>query len=356
MRKLVRIVRIARVVDLAEDGQLSVVEMEGLGWRVVVERGLFHAGERAVYCEIDSALPAEDPRFASLRADSLVTWRRDGRIAASVLRVRTRKIRGVVSQGVLLPFASFPELAGCEVGDEVTDRLGVVRYEALAASFCRTRGGEVGGTASRGDFPAFIPRTDEERIQNRPDLFDAMKGRLFEVTAKDDGASMTVYYAPSRHARHPFRVCSRNRDLCPLRESRFWQLAWREDLERRIRSTGRELAFQGEFVGPGVNGNHDLYARDEWHVFHVWDIDGGRYLEAFERRALCQALGLAHVQVVEEACAVFDRYPTLQSLLAMAEGKTARGHEREGLVCKETGTPSPVTFKIVSNRYLLKFG
>ena len=49
----------------------------------------------------------------------------------------------------------------------------------------------------------------------------------------------------------------------------------------------------------------------------------------------------------------FDRFRTMDELLAFAEGKTARGHEREGVVFKSTDAPY-ASFKAVSNRYLLK--
>ena len=61
------------------------------------------------------------------------------------------------------------------------------------------------------------------------------------------------------------------------------------------------------------------------------------------------------VPVIDEALDVFERFRTMDELLAFAEGKTARGHEREGVVFKSTEAPY-VSFKVVSNRYLLKNG
>ena len=58
--------------------------------------------------------------------------------------------------------------------------------------------------------------------------------------------------------------------------------------------------------------------------------------------------------MIEEECPVFDRFHSVEEILAFAEGKTDRGHEREGLVFKEVGTGHPFSFKAVSNRYLLK--
>ena len=50
----------------------------------------------------------------------------------------------------------------------------------------------------------------------------------------------------------------------------------------------------------------------------------------------------------------FDEVTTMDEALKFAEGKTARGHEREGLVFKTVDDGPFASFKAVSNRYLLK--
>ena len=269
-----------------------------------------------------------------------------------VIRIKTIRLRGTLSQGVLLPISQFPELKDCTEGTDVTNQLHVQHYDEISLPF---QGNVVQlFSGSRGPFPLFIPKTDEERIQNLDAYFETMKGRCFEITAKDDGTSMTAYYSPSMHNSDPFRVCSRNYDLKPDEPSSLWEIARKYRLEEKLKSTSRELAFQGELVGPGINGNNDLYTSFEWHVFRIWDISRACYLEARERRNLCAELGIPHVQVIDTCCRIFDCFSSMEKLLTFAEGKTLRGHEREGLVCKETGTEHPVTFKVVSNRYLLK--
>ena len=354
MRKLASIVRISSVREIADSARLSVAEMEGKGWLVVVARDSLHSGDLAVYFEIDSALPPADKRFEFLKERCLKEWKRNGEVSKSVIRIKTVKLRGVISQGLLIPLTDFPELADMQPGDDVTEKLGVEHYDEVSAPFQDHHGENHMVLIKRGDFPGFIPKTDEERIQNLTEYFETMRGKLFEVTAKDDGTSMTVYYAPSIHEADPFRVCSRNFDMLPAEKCTLWEVARKLKLEEKLSAYGRELAFQGELVGPGINGNRDLYADFEWHVFRIWDIANACYLEASQRRALCRELGIAHVPVIDEACPVFDRFTTIDSLLAFAEGKTVHGHEREGLVFKEIGTTHPVTFKVVSNKYLLK--
>ena len=339
MRKLASIVRIARVTRLP-DGRHAVVSLEGRGWQIVRDCADLPTEARAVYCEIDSVLPLADARFARLVRDAPASWGRgDGGLV-----VRSARLNGHLSQGALLPLGAFPELAGLADGTDVTARLGVT---------VERTDGATDAAEGRGVFPGFIPRTDEDRIQNRLDLFRAMRGRFFEVTEKLDGTSMTVFHSRLYQDGSPFRVCSRNLDLKGTEESPYWQIARKYDLRTKLRTWARELAFQGELVGPGINGNRGGFAELEWRVFRIWDIARACFLETTERRALCRRLGIPHVPVVNAACPVYDRYPTLNLLLESADGAGMTGRPREGLVFKEAGSRLPASFKIVSNRYLL---
>lgn len=165
---------------------------------------------------------------------------------------------------------------------------------------------------------------------------------------------MTAFYAPSMRPEQPFGVCSRNFELKRDEENVWWQTALKYDLEAKLRETGREIAVQGELVGPGVNGNRDLYTGHEFHVFRIWDIASGCYVPSGERVELCKAMGLPHVKVIDPAMDVFTELPTVDDILLFAEGTTDRGNEREGLVFKEADSKWPCSFKAVSSRYLLK--
>ncbi|MBQ7652484.1 MAG: hypothetical protein IJS15_16110, partial [Victivallales bacterium] len=134
-----------------------------------------------------------------------------------------------------------------------------------------------------GNFPSWIPKTDEERIQNLADWPDKLKGVLWEVTEKKDGSSMTVFYAPSQRPDNPFGVCSRNFELKRDETNAWWEAAVKYGLEAKLRSLGREIALQGELVGPGMNGNRDLLPERAFRVFRIWDIANQRYVPSDER-------------------------------------------------------------------------
>lgn len=358
-RKLASVVTISDVSPIENSDRLSVAKMNGKAWRVVVGRDEFKPGDRAVYFEIDSALPSDDARYFDLHERCLKRWMRGTEVLLSVVRIKTIKLRGVVSQGYLMPIGRFPEAEDAVEGEDLTELLNVKHIDDVSRPFIKTFTIDA---SSKGGFPSFIPKTDEERIQNLVDYFtDPVISQMdFEITEKNDGSSMTVFYAPSyREGDDAFGVCSRNFEKKLDGDSQFAKMVeklnLREKIEGICKALGRELAFQGELVGPGINQNRDLYPDYEWHVFRIWDIKLQRFVCPEDRYAICKEAGLDHVPVIEKSCKVFEKFHDADSLLLFAEGNTAHGHEREGLVFKSVSEIDPyISFKAVSNRYLLK--
>lgn len=198
--------------------------------------------------------------------------------------------------------------------------------------------------------------------QNLTEYFTTMVGRKFEVTEKSDGTSCTMMYCPSADEERPFRVCSRNNDL--KREtaqgvSPLWLIAEKYEVEKHLKElyeeTGAELVIQGEYVGIGIQKNRDKLKCNDWLVFRIYDIKAQSFVPPKYRRDLCEKWGLHHVRVIDESMDVFAKFHTCDELLKFAEGKTANGNEREGLVFKATDGIDPwCSFKAVSNRYLMK--
>lgn len=402
MRKLAYIVEIESCEPVPDSDRLSVATMVGKGWQVVVGRDEFKPGDLCVYFEIDSYLPADDERYAFLRDRCLRKFvSKSGQLLDQGLRIKTVKLRGVLSQGLLMPIAAFvgsnrelqvsvrpadddPTHDGMSVvtvgyskrsddgaavdetvstGCDLTALLRVRHFDEIQEALRPVDISATGGD-TLAPFPSdYIPKTDEERVQNLGDWFSSMKGRLWEVTVKADGSSCTMFYAPGVDPEHPFGVCSRNRRIKPEDNNGtvpvMWQLAAKYGVERALREhheqTGAEWAVQGEAVGPGIQSCRNRETQHEFKVFRIWDIGAQRFVAPAERRRFCERYGIPHVEVLAEAMDVFQEYPDVDSLLAFAEGKTAAGHEREGLVFKTVDEPF-LSFKAVSNRYLLKQG
>lgn len=366
MRKLVSLVTIEKIEPIENADRLAVATIKGKTWKVVVGKTDFSPGDSAVYFEIDSYLPADDERYNFLKGRCLKKFvSKSGQVLAEGIRIRTIKLRGVISQGLLMPASQFPELdEQVEYpgeGADLTELLKVKHYDEIAEALRPMTGASIAGDAY-GSFPtAYIPKTDEERIQNLQDYFTTMKNRRFQVTEKVDGMSVTMFYSPTVDPENPFGVCSRNLRLKPVMNDGSiplaWQLAQKLNVETALRAytvlTRDEVALQGELAGPGINGNRDLRTTHEWMVFRAYNITQGRFLTPPETEALCRSAGIPHVPVLVKDCPAFELWPTFDKLMEFAQGKTDRGNEREGIVCKTVDAPY-VSFKVVSNKYLLK--
>ena len=304
------------------------------GWVVVVKKGEFKAGDLAVYLEIDSWVPNTLAPFLSKGSEP--------RMYNGVLgeRLRTVKLRGQVSQGLLIPtMGTFPE------GTDMTEALGVQKYEAPIPA-------QLAGDVE-GPFPSFVPKTDQERIQNLTEEFKAWQATdmRWEITEKLDGSSMTVYFKDGK-----FGVCSRNWALKETEGNSLWAQARRYNLEDVLIREGN-FAVQGELIGEGIQGNPYKIKGQDFYVYDVFNINEQRYLSPSERIAFVERNGLKHVPVIAYSAEFYDTLgiQSVEHVLKFAEAKSKlnEGFEREGLVFKHNGV---VSFKAISNKFLLKTG
>jgi RNA ligase (TIGR02306 family) len=340
MRKMATVRQVDAVNPIPDADAIEVATVGG--WRVVIKKGEFKPGDLAVYCEIDSWIPNDLAPFLSKGTEPRVY----NDVAGE--RLRTVKLRGQVSQGLLLSrYIALDKVGEISEGMDVSELLNIQKWEApIPAQLA----GEV-----RGVFPGFIPKTDQERIQNLTAEFaDWTERKLhWEVTEKLDGSSMTVYVFDEDEG-----VCSRNLNLRETEGNSLWTVARRNDLIGKIRSTGQNLAFQGELIGEGIQGNPYKIRGQEFYLFDIYDIGAGRYLTPLERQALAARLRVLCVPTVAAHANPYDTLGIVDivQMLKFAEGKSTLMNttEREGLVfkCHEEA----VSFKAISNKFLLKGG
>ena len=335
MRKMASIRRIDCIRPIPGADAIECARVGG--WDVVVKRDEFQAGDLAVYCEIDSWIPHELAPFLSKGSEPRVFEGVPGE------RLRTVKLRGQVSQGLLLPLNDLLKMKydGDTVvgeGDNVSELLNIQKWEAPVPA-------QLAGDV-RGAFPSFVPKTDQERIQNLTEEFDSWGKLTWEITEKLDGSSMTVYFNNG-----DFGVCSRNWNLSETQGNSMWQQARRYDLAQVLAREGN-FAVQGEIIGEGIQGNPYRIQGQDFFVYDVFDIDQQKYLAPLERREFVERNGLKHVPVIN------SDIPTPVSVnftLESAEGRSVLNPatEREGLVFKSNGT---ISFKAISNKFLLRQG
>lgn len=353
MRKLASIRKIKDIqpIDGADKIELATVD----GWNVVVAKDVGHSvGDYVVYCEIDSFLPIK-PEFEFLRKSS---YRKlaDG---TEGFRLKTIRLRGQVSQGLILPAdvlsgkiecdftMSFSDCMEHMEGADVTEILGITKYEPPVPP-------QLAGVVRKGGFPSYVRKTDEERIQNMDKYFDAMKGEEYYVTEKLEGTSNTFYLNDD-----DFGVCTRNMNLKRDYDNTRWAIAKKLEIEDKMREMGENFALQGELIGEGIQKNHYKLKGQHFYAFNIFSIDEQEYVDKLKFETICNFLGINMVPVVDRNLILPD---TMGEALSLADGKSLINPDvlREGLVWVGTGErygkTQRVSFKTISNEYLVKHG
>jgi RNA ligase (TIGR02306 family) len=377
-RKLASIKKIRKLIPIqgADFIELAMVD----DWTVVVKKGEFTEGTNCVFFEIDSLLP-EEPRY-----DFLASSKRDY-FGTPKYRLKTMKLRKVISQGLALPLSIFPEIhLGFNLGDDVTSLLKIIKYDPEFDDNKQSPGIKVENTQSK--FPSFIPKTDQERIQNLPHYYKMYEDHMWEETLKLDGSSLTAYkivkpltwiqkmlnmvyeviglkLIKDEH----FGVCSRNLEIQPsdsfsktfinngkpseYNQSDFWKVILELNIDKRLPAG---YALQGEMIGPKIQSNHEKVSANEFHIFDIYDIKERCYLLPGERHSfiqLHQLEDISHVKV-SSYVQIFLECKTLDDLQKRVTGESINpGTISEGRVYKSCSIAG-LSFKCISNQYLLK--
>ena len=326
MRTLATLQRIKALAPI--EGADAILKATVLGWQLVVKKNEFQIGDLVIYCEIDSLMP-DRPEFEFLKPRAM--------------RIRTVRLRGQVSQGICFPLTLLPAGAPRTEGSDVTDILGITKYEPpMPAS--------LSGLA-KGLFPSFIPKTDETRVQVLQELLEKYAGTTCYVSEKLDGSSVTYFL---RHGE--FGVCSRNLELLETSENSLWNVARVLAIEEKLRALNRNLALQGEIIGEGIQGNIYKLRGQSVRFFNVFDMDAYRFLDFAAFKLFITDLELESVPILDEN---FSLVSDIEALVAMANGvSTLYKVEREGIVIRPLhelqDVIGRVSFKAISTQFLLK--
>lgn len=309
MRKLASIQRIWKIEPIEGADRIELAYV--LGWTCVVNKGQFKPMELAVYFEIDSFLPIRQ-EFEFMRASSY----KKNEILGEGFRLRTMRFRGQISQGLLMPISTFPEIPeNAALGEDVSAIIGVRKWELVEEK--ATSGGTV-----IGNLPYDIPKTDETRVQAEPDLIKEFAGLEYYISTKMDGSSHSVSVDEDG-----FHVTGHNYEYKDDGKSSFYELVKKMNLEEKMRTFVRE---NGKRVG--LN----------------------RMLE------VCKALELQSVPIEEVGTDLPSKYPTVEALLERSDGEYPNGGKKEGIVIRPTEPiycpliSASLSMKVVNNKYLLK--
>lgn len=356
MRKLVTVRKITDIQSI--EGADRIVEVWVDGWSVVCQKGIHTIGDTVLYFELDSFLPQSDSRFESFMKFGTRTF--DGVVGH---RIKTVRLKGVYSQGVIMPLSEFPEITSFEEDNDYSEVIGIVKWEAP-----QERGEGMGYQGDKkGDFPWFIRKSDQERIQNLyGKLTQTHADKEFVGTLKMDGSSITVgYVMGDRYDNKEFFYCSRNQELKMPdfgaedfkreNEGKFYQGAANSDLFVKAfmlhQLFGSYYAIQGELVGAGVQGNFEKFDTYQVFAYNIFDIEKQEYVDYHTFVNMADAVNLQIVPQVYDAQPILKQ--DLKDILEMSNlGKVLNAEYIEGIVWKEVD--GSCQFKGINNHYLEK--
>jgi RNA ligase (TIGR02306 family) len=340
-RKLASVRKITNLTPIEGADKIELATIDA--WKVVVAKDVNHkVGDMVIYCEIDSFLPIKE-EFEFLRKSS---YKKMG--DQEGFRLKTIKLRGQVSQGLILPISVLnPEGTNIYVdpfeGLDVTDMLGIIKYEPPIPA-------DLAGKV-KGLFPSFIHKTDEERIQNLSSEYETYKEKnkedvKFYVTEKLDGSSATFFIKDG-----VFGVCSRNLELLETEGNSFWKVARELKLEESLVSLGKNICLQGELIGEGVQGNPYKVKGQTVRFFNGFNIDAQENIPFLEFVELTQKMNLTTVPILDYD---FTLPETVENMLEYADKKSELNSnlDREGIVVRSYDRT--ISFKVISNKFLLK--
>lgn len=347
-RALATVEEITEIRPIENADAIEVARVRG--WDVVVRKDEFKQGDLVVYFEIDSFLPLDDPRFTFL-APRGARKNPEG-IEGHVLK--TAKLRGVYSQGLVLPFEQFEDEIFAAGDGSAYQGLNVTGSIPGLEKWDPPIPAELAGSA-KGSFPSVFRKTDEERVQNMPFVFESnpeMDGG-WVATEKIDGSSMTVYIRDGERG-----VASRNWDIEETKYNSMWKLAHELDLFTIMSDWAHSVdpdvpvAFQGEIFGPGIQGNPLDMKTVQFRLFTVQiagtDIPRSMWPDAVLNLSV-PVHDLPYPKDLEEALAQVEK---LKSLINPQR-------DVEGVVWRNINRPifpngARASWKAISQRYLMK--
>ena len=385
-RELAYVVKIDNIIPI--DGADRVEQAVIGGWHIMVRKGQFKIGDKAVYFEIDSKVPEREPYMF---------------LADKHFKIKTQKyFKGtVISQGLLMAFEDFGWAEDkYEVGTFLTKELEVIysveednkrksnitKYDKmyqrhlglfkkskfLRKMFKSNLGKKIlfiflGKKRDTRNWPSWVVKTDEERVQNMPFLFPGDPDKKWIVTEKIDGTS-TTFTMKGRGRKQEFYICSRNVNFdkpekaenCFYETNVYIEMAEKYNMEsvlRNILENHPEFEFvtiQGETYGANIQKrDYGLTGHDFMAFNLIFGYKDGRVerLNSIDMTSiLVNTYNIPCVPVLDTIILP----ETMDEMIAYANGKSlVDGGMREGVVLRTLdGVES---FKSVSNDFLIKY-
>jgi len=348
-RKLVTIRKIKEIKPINNADLLELALIDG--WQVVVRKNEFNVNDLVVYFEVDSYLPIK-PEYEFLRKSSYKNIEnKEG------FRIRTQKLRGTLSQGLIMHINELPELKSITDTEEGMDLTNVLNVDLYDISLI----GHYSQSNIKNVIPSFIPNTSLPRVQNL-NLEEINKFEFsYDVTEKIDGtsASFFVYNGEFGLCSANYELYINNADDCDV----YNKINKKYSIREKLLSLNKNIVIQGEIVGPGIQKNRLRLTDIDFYIYCIYDVDNKKFYLYDE---ITDFVKQFNFMVVNRVGIMYGCDFGIDWLLQKANGASQTSSycdQREGLVyksrqlhnsvIKNVDTPY-IAFKVLSNEYLLK--
>lgn len=317
-----KLATVATVLDLIPIEWADEIELAQIrGWKVVVKKNQFKVGDLCIYLEIGSLCPdgipedfqeemktlvkklskqPKSPERETIQERILEIGNLNTRPEFEFLRdkkflIKTKKIRGTVSQGIVFPIyilSNIVDLNTFELHDgmDLTNLLNITQY-------IEPEPANLGGIA-KGGFPFNQLSSDEERIENLNEVYSNLRQYKYVVSEKLEGSSGTYFLSSNE-----FGVCSRSLNLKETENNTFWKVARKLQIEEKMRSYGElhgivNFNIQGEVVGEGIQSNIYKLKGQTVRLYAAFNIDTQTYFEYENFLEMIKEMGLETCPIV----------------------------------------------------------
>lgn len=295
------------IIDIPKKDFIKIMQVKEIAYEFIVNiKDGFNVDDLVVVIVNDSLIP-DNPKTKKLSCYELL---KEKYYNSKLNRIRTRivKMAGIRSVGLVEHIDVIDDKKLRKPGTDLDKYFGITKWEPDELEYTPTKNKSIFDSIKkflyrhfpriarliyknkglRLSFPFpdhLIPKSDEERAQNIPQIIELYKDKPTIASIKLEGASMTVA-RDDQNDHKSLIVCSRNlayRKSDKVNESsiRYINTAdkyrFQELLDEHFNKTGEELVLQGELIGPDIQNNIYQLTEYQMRLFRIREVKSGRY-------------------------------------------------------------------------------
>lgn len=347
---VVPVIRIDAVLPHPNADRLDLIPVGG--WQCAVQKGAFKAGDLAVYIEPDFMVPVDRPEFAFLKDP--------GKFDQTYARIRGKKLRGVMSFGLLIPAPAYVpnetrDNMACppSIGQNLLDFYNIHRWEPPAVSSASVGKFNAMAYGDLPQLPGMTTKFDLENINNYPGVLDYTQEPVV-ITEKIHGANARYVWWNDK-----LYVGSRSTWLKPPEETpdnkrSAWHAALTTPMMEWLRRNEGTILY-GEVYGNVQDLKYGLPNDVQFSAFAAFDCVTQQWWGTLTLAENLDQWSVRRVPVLATGTLTRE---AIETILEQDSQVTSApdGHMKEGVVItplRERVDPrvGRVSFKLISNRY-----